>query len=177
MPIFSLPFKRSFPWMGRAFDPAYPSVGPKAMVDTIVPTVDAFGTEALENLQFESVTHLSTGGVQEVASSKVPAHVARYVLTMEWWHDDPGNLATRPGMVISARPPAPAFPFTAFQDSSSKAGDTAGTGVNHWARKVQAWIPPNGFLAVQTSQLPALSHVFLRFVFVDVPVGERIGFG
>lgn len=176
MPIFVLPFKRSFPWMARAFDPAYPSVGPKGLVDVIVPTLDVFGTERLADVQHEDITYTSVGGVQEVASSKVPADRCRYIITAEWWHDNAGsNVATRPGIVVSAKPPSPAFPFTALQDTSTKPGDTAAIGTNHWAIR-RVWIPPNGFFAIQTNIPGAGPHIFLRFIYVEVPIGERIAF-
>lgn len=155
-------FRRRFPWIDRTLIPFAPAISPLDIVPACIPTIDMFGNEAWQNLQFEQV--IGGLGQQELVHSRVPAGRIRYYASMEFWQSGVPQAAIRAGRVITTR--VATFPFAALRDTLFLVPDqrAAVTGVT---------IPPLGWIGVQMPASAAV-NLFLRVTWVETSLGEYL---
>lgn len=181
-------FRRSFPWIQGALQPISPASFPTAVFDGVIPTLDLFGTSRLGEVQVEQV--LGDPGGLEAVHDPVPQGVARYYVCANYWHQqDVTQFVFLSAGIVYRNPGTPAFPFVAFTGTSAEEGPTVGT---PWKRgrvlgtanppfeQTQVlrglWVGPGSRFAVRAGSIVNPQRLGFRVAWVDLALGERIGF-
>lgn len=142
---------------------------------TILPTIDAFGTEKIAQVGYAEVQG-PVGNVELAHNAPLlvgpNAPRARIYLSMEYWHDDIVNRQLRAGRIIPEA--SGTFPFVGITNSVSIAGDTgAGGGDNRLAVR-NVTIGPNQRIAVRADQMGGGARLTLRVAFIEFQVGQYV---
>ena len=145
------------------------------VLSTILPTIDAFGTEKIAQVGYAQVQG-ALGGVEVAHNAPLligaNAPRARIYLSMEYWHDDVVNRQIRAGRIIPDS--SGTFPFVAISNSLSIAGDTgAGGGDNRLAVR-NVTIGPNQRIAARADQMGGGARLTLRVAFIEFQVGQYV---
>lgn len=166
-------FRRAFPWVQKALTPVVPIRGPDAFLSTLLPTVDIFGTQRLDEETFQQV--LGGPGNLEVAHGAVPADRVRLYTAAELSHDDAANTRwIRIGRIIAVS--GAAFNFVGLTDAQLRPAATspdAGQGAIA-ARAI--WIGPGGRIAGRVDSLVPGAQLALRLSWVELVLGETVAF-
>lgn len=182
-------FRRSFSWLQKALEPISPASFPTAVGDSLIPTLDIFGTSRLGEVQVEQVLGDPAG--LEVTHDAVASGRARYYLAAAYWHQQDGNqFAHLSAGIVYAAEGLPSFPFVPFSDLlarvesgtagvAARSGRVAGT-ANPPLENTQVlrglWVGPGSRFAVRAGSLVNPQRLGFRVAWVDLALGERIGF-
>ncbi len=135
---------------------------PLGITDTINPTIDVFGSQRADEMQFATV--VDTVGSIEVFHTIVPDDTVRQYQSMEWSHNDAAARTLRPGRIIRS---AAGFPFAGFDTEA-----TVGPLEFHAARNIT--VGAGDRLAVTADAMGAAARMTLTVVFIDAPLGEYL---
>ncbi len=157
-------FTRALDWIGRALTANQDAFTmPSAFWDTVSPTVDAFGSSRINEIQFAQVNGALAG--IETLHTRVPADRQRLYLAMEWSHDDIGFLRpTRSVRVLTTDQML--FPAVGIQDQH-----TAAIAQEVFAVR-NVVVPPLGWIGVRTTGLGVGARNVIRVIWAEYPVGE-----
>ena len=163
MPSFS--FRRAFPWVQRTLRPIVPIVGPDVVADTLLPTFDVFGSQRMEEVQFEGI--LGPLGAFEATHSRVPAGFIRHYLCMQYSHDEPATVHELiPVLIVTT--PAATFPAVALKTREL-------VNQNSICAIRNVVVPPLGFIGARVDgTLGPGARLTLRVLWVEMPVGEYL---
>ena len=139
-----LRIERAITWIAKALTAnrdANPT--PEGVLDVILPSVDIFGTQRIDNVRFESV--LGALGDIEVVHSLVPIGFYRHYLSMEYEHNAVVPTLLTSGRVV-AQPVIPFFPYAMMQ-SEGVVGATVPGVIRNFL------VPPNARAAARVTAL------------------------
>ncbi len=166
-------FRRAFPWVQKALTPVVPILGPDTFLSTLIPTVPIFGTQRLAEQKFAEIY----GGLGnlEVFHDEVPQDRVRLYSAVELTHDDvPGTRWIRIGQII--RQGASAFSFVGFTTAVGRgASPSPATGTFAIAER-SIWVGPGNRLAARANAMTAGGQMALRLCWVELVLGETVGF-
>lgn len=150
-----------------------------AVLSTIVPTIDAFGSEKAGELSSDET--LGALGAVEVSHSAPPvvgvnAPRCRFYLCTEFWHDDVVAHQLRIGRIVVDQtvPPPGLFRFVAMSDSVSIAGDTGSAGGDNRLAIRNFTIGPGQNVAVRADAMGAGARITMRHVFATFQLGQYL---
>ncbi len=156
-----LRIERAISWMARALTANRDgNPVPAGIIDFILPNIDIFGTQRMEEVQFATVVG-SNGSVEEFHTA-VPSDTVRHYLSMSYVHDDPISRFLLPGRII---PTATGFPFATFRDQLEMPPN-----LNFAVRNVM--LGPGQRIAIRSNAMAAGSKMSLTVAWFDMPSGE-----
>ncbi len=136
---------------------------PAGVIDQILPNVDIFGSQRIEEIQFETVDGALAG--IEVTHGPVPQGSIRQYLSMEYRSDDLTAIRNlRPGRVVTV---STGFPFVGMRDEHPAPGG------DFFAIR-NFTVPPGGFAAVTADAMAAGARMSLSLLWVETPIGEYL---
>ncbi len=156
-----LRIERAITWIARALTANRDgNPVPAGFIDFILPNVDIFGSQRIDEVQTADVTG-ANGSIEEF-HTQVPAGRVRFYLSMSYSHNDPVDRFLVPGRII---PTAAGFPFAGFRDQlQAPANRTfAVRGVT---------LGPLHRIAVRANAMGATERMSLTVAWVEMPVGE-----
>ncbi len=158
--------ERSIEWPARALVANRDALPfPTGMLDLIVPQVDIFGSERIQEAQVATV--LGTLGAVELSHDAVQAGSCRLYLSLEYSHDDAGVGAPRrirPGRII---PTSLGFPFASFRDEILTNADEL-LAVRNFT------VGPTQRAAVRVDAINVGARITGTFVWIEFVVGEYV---
>ncbi len=161
-----LRIERAITWIARTLIANRDSnPTPEGVIDQILPNVDIFGSQRIEQLRFATVTGAPAG--IEATHGPVEAGSVRQYLSMEYSTDDSGvgsPRRLRPGRVV---PVASGFPFAGLADEK-----LAPAGEFFAVRNFT--VGPGGFAAVTADAMSGGAVITLSLLWVETPVGEYL---
>ncbi len=161
-----LRIERAITWIARTLTANRDSnPTPAGVIDQILPNVDIFGSQRIEELQFETLDG-DLAGI-EATHGPVPQGAVRQYLSMEYSTDDAGvgsPRRLRPGRVVAV---STGFPFVSFADEQ-----LAPAGEFFAVRNFT--VGPGGFAAVTADAMSAGAVITLSLLWVETPVGEYL---
>ncbi len=158
-----LRIQRAISWMARALTANRDGNPiPAGMLDFILPNIDIFGTQRMEEVRLEDV--IGTNGSVEEVHSVVPSGRVRHYLSLNYTHNDPINRFILPGRIIPQSTP-PLFPFAGFRDQLEMPPN-----LNFAVRNVL--LGPGSRIAIRSNAMGALSRMSLTVAWLEMPVGE-----
>lgn len=170
MPAFV--FRRSFPWLQRTLTPVIPIAGPNEILSTLLPVVDIFGTQQIENQEFAEV--LGGVGNLEVFHDAVPPQRIRLYSAIEMTHDALLPSWVRIGQIVSPGPGVASF--VGFQPAALRpAASSPQQGEGAIALR-SLWVGPGNRAAGRINAIAAGEQLTLRLVWVEMVLGEAIRF-
>ncbi len=158
-----LRIERSITWIAKALTAnrdANPT--PEGVIDVILPNVDIFGTQRVDQMQFATV--LGALGNIEAFHTTVPAGFYRRYLTMEYSNDDPVAQDLRGGMIVST---PTGFPFAALKSDVAVPQNTRLVLRNFT-------VPPGGRAAATAVAVGIGARLTLTLLWIEAPVGEYL---
>jgi len=156
-----LRIERAISWMARALTANRDgNPVPAGIIDFILPNIDIFGTQRMEEVQLATVVG-SVGSIEEF-HTRVPDGRVRHYLSMSYVHDDPINRFLLPGRII---PTATGFPFATFRDQLEMPAN-----INFAVRNVM--LGPGQQIAVRANAMAVGSRMSLTVAWFEMPVGE-----
>ncbi len=158
-----LRIQRAIRWMAKTLTANRDALPfPSGITDQINPVIDVFGSQRIEELQFETV--LGTLAAIEVTHGPVPDDQVRHYLSMEYASSDAAGVDLRAGRVV---PTSTGFPFAALADQV-----TAPANQTFAVRNFT--VPPRGFAAVQATAMAAGARMTITLLWIDAPLGEYL---
>jgi len=156
-----LRIERAITWMARALTANRDgNPVPSGFIDFILPNIDIFGSQRMEEVQVETVM----GALESLEESHtvVPSGSIRHYLSLSYVHDDPVNRFLLPGRII---PTATGFPFITFRDQLEMPPN-----INFAVRNVI--IGPGHRIAVRSNAMGAGARMSLTVAWFEMPIGE-----
>lgn len=146
-----------------------------AVLSTVIPTIDAFGSEKIAEVA--SAEQLGTlGAVELFHSAPLPigpnAPRMRIYLNTEFWHDDVLAHQLRLGRIVVSA--TGAFLFVALTPSVLVPGDTGSAGGDNRLAARNITIGPQQNLAVRADAMGGGARLFMRHVFLEMQVGQYV---
>lgn len=159
-----LRIERVITWIARALTANRDSnPTPGGVIDQILPNVDIFGSQRIEELRFEAVDG-ALGGI-EITHGPVPQGSVRQYLSMEYRSEDLTAVRRlRPGRVVAV---AAGFPFTGMRDQHDAPGG------DFFAIR-NFTVGPGGFAAVTADAMALGARMQLSLLWVETPLGEYL---
>ena len=148
-------------WIPNVFRPQDQLPRIDALLSTVIPQVNAFGTEKMAETGYAEVQG-DLGDIEVLHNApraegpNTPR--CRIYLSMEYWHDDNVNHDLRAGRVVPED--TGSFPFVAITNSIDTAGDPGGTGQNR--------------LAVRNVTIGPNMRITLRVSFIEFILGQYV---
>ncbi len=156
-----LRIERAITWISRALTANRDgNPVPAGFIDFILPNVDIFGSQRMEEVEFATV--VGTLGSVEEFHTTVPADRIRHYLSMSYTHDDPVPRFLVPGRII---PTATGFPFASFRDQVSMEPN-----INNAVRNIV--VGPLHRIALRANAMAAGSRMSLSVLWMEMPIGE-----
>ena len=166
-------FRRSFPWVQKALTPVIPILGPDTFLSTLIPTVDIFGTQRIDEQQFQQV--LGGPGNVEVFHEAVPADRIRLYSATELTHDDAGQTHwIRIGQIVSPGPGS--FSFAGLSSAALRPAATSPEAGEGAIATRSIWVGPGNRVAGRAEAMGVGAQLALRLVWVELVLGESIRF-
>ncbi len=165
-------FRRSFPWVQKALTPVIPILGPDTFLSTLIPTVDIFGTQRIDEQKFELV--LGGVGNVEVFHEAVPPDRIRLYSATELTHDDTVNHWIRIGQIISPGPGS--FSFVGLSSAALRPGATSPEAGEGAIATRAIWVGPGNRVSGRAEAMGGGAQLALRLVWVELVLGESIRF-
>ncbi len=156
-----LRIERAISWIARALTANRDGNPiPAGFIDFILPNIDVFGSQRMEELRTVIVTG-AVGSIEEFHTT-VPDGRIRNYLSMTYSHDDPIDRALIPGRII---PTATGFEFAGVRDQLELAANR-----NNAVRNVV--IGPRQQIAVRANAMGGAARMSLVVAWIEMPVGE-----
>ncbi len=156
-----LRIERAISWMARALTANRDgNPVPAGFIDFILPNIDIFGTQRMEDVQVATV--VGTLGSIEEFHSVVPATRVRHYLSMSYTHDDVVDRALVPGRII---PTATGFPFAPLRDQLDMEPNR-----NFAVRNVI--VGPLHRIAVRANAMGGGARMSMTVAWFEMPIGE-----
>lgn len=156
-----LRIERAVTWIARALTANRDGNPiPSGFIDFILPNIDIFGTQRMEDVQVETVVG-ALGSIEEF-HSVVPADSIRHYLSVSYTHDDPIDRFLLPGRII---PTANGFPFATFRDQVALAAN-----LNLAVRNVV--VGPLHRMAIRANAMGAGARMSMTVAWFEMPIGE-----
>ncbi len=156
-----LRIERAITWIARALTANRDgNPVPAGFIDFILPNVDIFGSQRMEEVQIATVIGVAES--IEESHSPVPEGRIRFYLSMSYTHDDPTDRALIPGRII---PTATGFPFAGFRDQM-----VVPTNRTFAVRGVT--VGPGSRIAVRSNAMGVGTRMSLTVAWIEMPLGE-----
>ena len=159
-----LRIERAITWIARtliANRDANPT--PAGVIDQILPTIDTFGSQRAEEIQFETVQG-ALGGL-EVFHDRVPDGSVRQYLSMEYDSDDsPTPRRIRPGRIVAT---AAGFPFAGMRDEHLAPRDEF-FAIRNFT------VGPGARAAVRANVMSGGARMTISVLWIETPLGEYV---
>lgn len=166
-------FRRSFPWVQKALTPVIPILGPDTFLSTLIPVVDIFGTQRIDEQKFEQI--LGGVGSVEVFHDAVPSDRIRLYSATELTHDDVAVLHwIRIGQIVSPGPGA--FSFVGVSSAALRPAATSPEAGEGAIATRAIWVGPGNRLAGRAEAMGVGAQLALRVVWTELVLGESVRF-
>jgi hypothetical protein len=165
-------FRRAFPWLQQALDPAAPLLGPDVVISELIPTVDIFGTQRIAEQQ--ATQALGGVGNLEVFHSAVPQNRVRLYSAVEASHDDPTDRWIRIGTIVAQIPSS--FVFVGVTDAQLRPAATSPLQGEGAIAARSVWVGPGSRVSARVNAIVAGAQLALRVAWVEFSLGESVRF-
>ncbi len=153
---------RAFSWVKKVMEITQPTDVPDRVSPLVQPTLDLFGWERRID-QAANTTTTGADAADVVIAAAVPEGIVRYVLYLSASHDDP----VAGGLLLSLQVRSNAVDF-GLQVPFQCLATPARMGLER-----PILLEPGQQLLCRSNPAPAaLTSMFLRFRFIDLPIGE-----